>query len=72
MISTNETDFPLKCLLSDEQVSSHSKAFLKKLSVNIKSLKTQLPEIIKAGEFLDRILKTFKKVILLLISCFTT
>ena len=62
MIGTNETDFPHRWLLSDEEVSSHPKAFSKNLSVNVKSSKTQLSEIIKAGEFLGRILKTFKKL----------
>ena len=62
MIGTNETDFPHKWLLSDEQVSIHPKAFSKNLSVNIKSSKTQLSEIIRAGEFLGRILKTFYNI----------
>ena len=56
MLGDNETDFPLKLLLTNRQVSNLCKAFANHLSADIKLSKTQLSKIIQSGGFLVRLL----------------
>ena len=49
MIGDNETNFPLKLLLTNRQVSNLHKAFVNYLSADIKSSKTQLSKMIQSG-----------------------
>ena len=56
MIGDNETNFPLKLLLTNRQVSNLRKAFSNNLSADIKLSKTQLSKMIQSGGFLGRLL----------------
>ena len=50
--SNNETNFPHKILLTDEQVSEFRKAFANSLLANIKFSKPQLSKMIQSRKFL--------------------
>ena len=56
MIGDNETNFSLKLLLTNRQVSNLHKAFANHLSADIKLSKTQLSKMIQSGGFLGRLL----------------
>ena len=56
MIGDNETNFPLKLLLTNRQVSNLRKAFANNSSADIKLSKTQLSKMIQSGGFLSRLL----------------
>ena len=56
MIGANETNFALKLLLTNRQISNLRKAFSNHLSVDIKLSKTQLSKMIQSGGFLGRLL----------------
>ena len=56
MIGDNETNFPLKLLLTNRQVANLRKAFTNHLSTDIKLSKTQLSMMIQSGGFLGRLL----------------
>ena len=59
--SNDATSFPWKLLLTSEQVSMLSKAFLNNSSANVKLSKTRLHETGKSGRFLGRLLWTLLK-----------
>ena len=54
--SDDETNFPLKLLLTNRQVANLRKAFANYLSIGIKLSKTQLSRMIQSGGFLGRLL----------------
>ena len=54
MIGYNETNFPLKLLLTNRQVANLRKAFTNHLSADIKLSKTRLSKMIQSGGFLGR------------------
>ena len=54
--SDDETNFPLKLLLTNRQVANLRKAFANYLSIGIKLSKTQLSKMIQSGGFLGRLL----------------
>ena len=54
--SNDETNFPLKVLLTNKQVANLRRAFAKHTSTDIKLSKTQLSKMIKSGGFLGRLL----------------
>ena len=56
MIGDNETNFPLKLLLTNRQVLNLRKAFANHLSADIKLSKTQLSKMIQSAGFLSRLL----------------
>ena len=56
MIGDDETNFPPKLLLANEQVANLRKAFANHSSTNIKLSKTQLSKMIQLGGFLGRLL----------------
>ena len=56
MIGDDETNFPLKLLLTNRQVANLRKAFANLLSTDIKLSKTSLSKMIQSGEFLSRLL----------------
>ena len=56
MIGDNETNFPLKFLLTNTQVTNLRKAFANKLTTDIKLPKTQLSKMMQSGGFLGRLL----------------
>ena len=56
MICDNETNFPLKSLLTNRQVANLRKAFTNHLSADIKLSKTRLSKMIQSGGFLSRLL----------------
>ena len=53
--SDDETNFPLKLLLTNIQVTNLGKAFANYLSAGIKLSKTQLSKMIQSGRFLGRL-----------------
>ena len=53
--SDDETNFPLKLLLTNIQVANLGKAFANYLSADIKLSKTQLSKMIQSGRFLGRL-----------------
>ena len=53
--SDDETNFPLKLLLTNIQVTNLCKAFANYLSAGIKLSKTQLSKMIQSGRFLGRL-----------------
>ena len=61
IIGDNETNFPLKLLLTDRQVSSLPKSFASHSSTNIELSKTQLSKMIKSGGYLSRLLDPLLK-----------
>ena len=54
--SNDETNFPLKLLLTNAQVLRLCKNFANNLSANIKLSKTQLPKKVQSEGFLGRLL----------------
>ena len=68
MIGDNETNFPLKLLLFNRQVSNLRKAFANNSSADIKLSKTQLSKMIQSEGFLGRLLGPLLKTGLPLIS----
>ena len=56
MIGYNETNFPLKLLLTNRQVANLRQAFTNHLSADIKLSKTRLSKMIQSGGFLSRLL----------------
>ena len=54
--SNDATNFSNKLLLTNRSVANFCKAFANNLSINIKSLKTQLTKIIQSDWFLGRLL----------------
>ena len=54
--SDDETNFPLKLLLTNRKVANLRKAFANYLSIGIKLSKTQLSRMIQSGGFLGRLL----------------
>ena len=67
MISNNETNFPLKLLLTNRQVSNLRKSFANNSSTDIELSKTQLSKMIQSGGFLSRLLGPLLKTGLQLI-----
>ena len=61
MIRDDETNFPLKLLLTNRQVSNLRKKFTNYLSIDINLLKTQLSKMIHLGGFLGRLLAPLLK-----------
>ena len=61
MIRDDETNFPLKLLLTNRQVSNLRKKFTNYLSIDINLLKTQLSKMIQLGGFLGRLLAPLLK-----------
>ena len=55
MIDDNESNSPLKLLLTNRQVANLCKAFANFLSTDIKLSKTQLSKMIQSGGFLGRL-----------------
>ena len=62
MIGYDQTNFPLKLLLTNRQVADLRKAFANYLSTDIKLSKTQIPEMIQSGGFLLRLLRLLLKI----------
>ena len=56
MVGDDETNFPHKLLLTNEQVANLSKAFVNYLSTNIELSKTQISRMIQSEGFLGRLL----------------
>ena len=56
------SNFPHKLLLTDRQVSKLRKPFANNSSVNIKSSKIQLAEIVQLGQFLGILLAKLIKI----------
>ena len=54
--SDDETNFPLKFLIIDRQVSHLLNAFVNNSSIDIKLSKTKLSKMIQLGAFLSRLL----------------
>ena len=52
MIGYDQTNFPLKLLLTNRQVADLRKAFANYLSTDIKLSKTQISKMIQSGGFL--------------------
>ena len=50
--SNDETNFPYTLLLTDKQLSKLCYVFANGISINVKFPKTQLPKMVKSGEFL--------------------
>ena len=67
MISDDETNFPLKLLLTNRQVSNLRKGLANKSSTDIKLLKTQISKMILLEGFLGRLLGLLLKTGLSLI-----
>ena len=65
--SNDNTNFPNELLLTNRQVASIRKAFVKNISVDIKLSKTQLSKMIQSGGFLGKLLGPLLKTGLLLI-----
>ena len=61
MIRDDETNFPLKLLLTNRQVSNLRKTFTNYLSIDINLSKTQLSKMIQSGGFLVRLLAPLLK-----------
>ena len=61
MIRDDETNFPLKLLLTNRQVSNLRKTFTNYLSIDINLSKTQLSKMIQSGWFLGRLLAPLLK-----------
>ena len=55
--SDDRTNFPLKLLLTDTQVSKLCKDFANNLLANIKLSKTQLSKMVQLGEFISEVIK---------------
>ena len=56
MIGDDETNFPVKLLLTNNQVANLRKSFPNNLSTDIKLSKTQLSKMMQSGGFLGRLL----------------
>ena len=56
MVGDDETNFPHKLLLTNEQFENLLKAFANKLSTDINLSKTQLSKMVQSGGFLGRLL----------------
>ena len=54
--SNDETNFPVKLMLTDRQVSNIRKDFADHSSIDIKLSKTQLSKMIQLGGFLSKLL----------------
>ena len=65
--SNDETNFPHKLLLTDQQVSNIRKAFANHSSTDIKLSKSQLSKMIQLGGFLGKLLSPLLKTRLPLI-----
>ena len=61
MIGDNKTNFTLKLLLTNRQVSNLRKVFGNHLPADIKLSKTQLSKMIQSGGFLGRLLRPLLK-----------
>ena len=59
--SNDKSNFPLKLLLTDRQVSGIPKAFANNSWANIKLSTTQLSKIVQPGGFLGRLLGPLSK-----------
>ena len=67
MVGNDETNFPSKLLLANQQVENLRKTFANKWSTDIKLSKTQLSKMIQLGGFLGRLLGPLRKTRLPLI-----
>ena len=56
MVGDDETNFPLKLLLTNRQVENLRKGFANKASTDINLSETQLSKMVQSGGFLGRIL----------------
>ena len=65
--SNDETNFPIKLLLTDRQVTNIYKAFADHSSIDIKLAKTQLSKMMQLGGFLGKLLGPLLKTGLSLI-----
>ena len=65
--SDDETNCPVKLLLTNRQVANLRRAFGKHTSTNFKLSKTQLSKMIQSGGFLGRLLGPLLKAGLLLL-----
>ena len=61
--SDDETNFPLKLLLTNRQVLNLRNAFANHTSTDIKLSKTQLSKMIQLGQFLGRLLGPSLKLV---------